>query len=183
MEEDGEEITDPHAWNSAANGVIYAKNITSALEKADPAHAADYEARGAKYEHLLQTLHDWALQLVGTVPTEKRKVITSHDAFGYLGAAYYIDFHAPVGFSTESEASAADVAALIDQIKKEHIKAVFLENSNDPRMVEQIASATGAELGGALYAEALSEADGPASNYAKMFRYNIELLVKGMRNN
>lgn len=183
MEEDGAEITDPHAWNSAANGAIYAKNIAAALVKADPAHAADYEARGAKYEHQLQTLHDWAVQLVNTIPAEKRKVITSHDAFGYLGAAYGIEFHAPTGVSTESEASAATVAALIDQIKKEHIKAVFLENSNDPRMVQQIAAATGAELGGTLYAEALSDSDGPATTYAKMFRTNIELLVNGMKNN
>jgi zinc/manganese transport system substrate-binding protein len=100
-----------------------------------------------------------------------------------MGAAYGIDFKAPLGFSTESEASATAVAALIDQIKKEQIKAVFLENSNDPRLVEQIASATGAKLGGTLYAEALSEANGPASTYADMFRYNIETLVSGMTSN
>jgi zinc/manganese transport system substrate-binding protein len=183
MEEDGQEITDPHAWNSAANGVIYAKNITAALEQADPADATDIAARGQKYEHQLDTLHSWAEQLVKTVPVEKRKIITSHDAFGYLGAAYGIEFKAPVGFSTEAEASAADVAGLIDQIKKENIKAVFLENSNDPRLVKQIAGATGATLGGTLYAEALSGPDGPATTYAKMFRYNIELLVKGMKAN
>jgi len=183
MEEDGKLITDPHAWNSAANGVIFAQNITAALVKADPRHAANYEANGAKYEDELRALDAWAHAEVAQVPAAKRKIITSHDAFGYLGAAYGIEFHAPVGFSTDSEPSAAGVAGLIDQIRREKIKAVFLENSNDPRLVEQIAAATGAKLGGTLYAEALSAPDGPASTYAKMFRYNIETLVAGMRAN
>lgn len=180
MEEDGKEITDPHAWNSAANGVIFARNITAALVKSDPEHAADYEASGAKYQGELRALDTWAREEVARVPAAKRKIITSHDAFGYMGAAYGIEFHAPVGFSTESEASAADVAGLIDQIKREKIKAVFLENSNDPRLAEQIAAATGAKLGGTLYAEALSMPDGPAPTYAEMFHYNIETLIAGM---
>lgn len=183
MEEDGQEITDPHAWNSAANGAIYAANIAKALAAADPAHAATYQANGAKYEAELKALDAWARSEVATIPQAKRKVITSHDAFGYLGAAYGIQFHAPVGFSTESEASAGDIAKLIDQIKQEHIKAVFIENATDPRLVQQVAKASGAEMGGELYAEALSTADGPASTYAKMFRYNISLLVAGMKQN
>ncbi|WP_395675894.1 metal ABC transporter substrate-binding protein [Inquilinus sp.] len=183
MEEDGQEITDPHAWNSAANGAIYAANIAKALSAADPAHAAAYQANGAKYEAELKALDAWARTEVATIPQAKRKVITSHDAFGYLGAAYGIEFHAPVGFSTESEASAGDIAKLIDQIKQEHIKAVFIENATDPRLVQQVAKASGAEMGGELYAEALSTADGPASTYVKMFRYNISLLVAGMKQN
>ncbi|MBW8725348.1 MAG: zinc ABC transporter substrate-binding protein [Inquilinus limosus] len=183
MDEDGQEITDPHAWNSAANGAIYAANIAKALAAADPAHAAAYQANGAKYEAELKALDAWARSEVATIPAAKRKVITSHDAFGYLGAAYGIEFHAPVGFSTESEASAGDIAKLIDQIKQEHIKAVFIENATDPRLVQQVAKASGAEMGGELYAEALSTADGPASTYAKMFRYNISLLVAGMKQN
>ncbi|MDR6289707.1 MULTISPECIES: metal ABC transporter substrate-binding protein [Inquilinus] len=183
MEDDGKEITDPHAWNSAANGVVYAQNVTKALAAADPAHAAAYQANGAKYEAELKDLDGWARREVATIPEAKRKVITSHDAFGYLGAAYGIEFRAPVGFSTESEASAGDVAKLIDQIKHEHIKAVFIENATDPRLVQQVAKASGAQMGGELYAEALSTEDGPASTYAKMFRYNITTLVGGMKQN
>lgn len=183
MDEDGQEITDPHAWNSAANGAIYAANIAKALAAADPAHAAAYQANGAKYEAELKALDAWARSEVATIPAAKRKVITSHDAFGYLGAAYGIEFHAPVGFSTESEASAGDIAKLIDQIKQEHIKAVFIENATDPRLVQQVAKASGAEMGGELYAESLSTEEGPASTYAKMFRYNISLLVAGMKQN
>ena len=183
MDEDGQEITDPHAWNSAANGAIYAANIAKALGAADPAHAATYQANGAKYEAQLKDLDAWARREVTTIPAAKRKVITSHDAFGYLGAAYGIEFHAPVGFSTESEASAGDIAKLIDQIKQEHIKAVFIENATDPRLVQQVAKASGAEMGGELYAEALSTEDGPAPTYAKMFQYNISSLVAGMKQN
>lgn len=180
MLEDKEEITDPHAWNSAANGVIYAENITRALILADPRHGADYRAQGDAYEVQLRKLDAWAREAVGRLPVNQRSVITSHDAFGYMGAAYSIHFLAPVGFSTESEASASAVAELIDQIRHTRIRAVFLENSNDPRLVEQIASETGVRLGGTLYAESLSAADGPAPTYASMFRYNIETLLRGM---
>jgi zinc/manganese transport system substrate-binding protein len=180
MDEDGKETVDPHAWNSAANGVVYAENITRALIKADPGHAADYRANGDAYEARLRALDQWARQAVGRIPVARRRVITSHDAFGYMGAAYGIRFLAPVGFSTESEASASEVARLIDQIRRTRIHAVFLENSNDPRLIEQIASETGVRLGRTLYPEALSTADGPAPTYARMFRYNVETLLRGM---
>jgi zinc/manganese transport system substrate-binding protein len=181
MTQAGQRILDPHAWNCAANGVIYAQNITRALVATDPADAADFHASGARYQAELRELDDWARKLVGTVSVDRRKIITSHDAFGYMGAAYGIDFRAPVRFSTEAEASAAELAALIDQIKHEGIKEVFIENSNDPRLLEQIAAATGARVGGTLYAESLSPPRGPAPTYVKMFRYNIELLVSGLR--
>lgn len=183
MTENGKEIPDPHAWNSAANGAIYARNITRALITADPADGPDFRARGERYAAELDALDAWARREVDTIPAAKRKVITSHDAFGYLGAAYGIELRAPVGFSTEAEASASTVAALIDQIKGERIRAVFLENSNDPRLVQQIAAATGATPGGILYAEALSRPGGPAPTYVQMFRYNIETLLSGMRSN
>ncbi len=183
MDEDGETVADPHAWNSAANGAAYARTVAAALAKADPANAGDYAANGEAYAAKLTALDAWAKREVGAIPEAKRKVITSHDAFGYLGAEYGIRFLAPQGVSTEAEASAADVAKLIDQIKAEGIKAVFLENSNDPRMARQIAKATGAKLGGTLYPESLSGDSGPASTYVKMFRHNVETLVQGMKAN
>jgi zinc/manganese transport system substrate-binding protein len=181
MTQDGEQILDPHAWNRAWNGMIYSQNITRALIATDPADAADFRASGTRYAAELHELDDWAGKLVGSVPAGRRKIITSHDAFGYMGAAYGIDFRAPVRFSTESEASAAGIAALIDQIRHERITAFFIENSNDPRLLEQIAAATGARLGGTLYAESLSQPQGPAPTYVEMFRYNIELIVSAMR--
>jgi zinc/manganese transport system substrate-binding protein len=183
MEEDAKRIVDPHAWNSAANGAVYVGNIVKALSAADPEGAAQYEANGKRYADELRGLDAYARQMIGTVPADRRKVLTSHDAFGYFGDAYGVTFLAPVGFSTESEASAADVAKLIHQIKAEHVKAYFFENSNDPKLIRQIARAAKAEPGGELYVEALSEPDGPAPTYAAMFRRNVDLMVAAMRRN
>ncbi len=176
----GKEVTDPHAWNSVTNAILYATNIERALETADPGNAVRFRANGDRYIGELKALDAWVRQEIGGIPAAKRKIITSHDAFGYLGAAYGIEFRAPVGFSTESEASAQQVAALIEQIRHDGIKAVFLENATDPRLVRQIAKETGAELGGTLYAEALSKEDGPATSYVKMIRYDIMTMKAGM---
>lgn len=181
MTEHGETETDPHAWNDAANGARYARTVAAALAKADPPHAEAYAARGEAYAKKLLDLDAWAKAEFGKIPAAQRKVITSHEAFGYLGAAYGVELMAPMGLSTEDEAAAADVAALIDQIKAEGIKTVFLENSTDPRLVTEIAKATGAKVGGTLYPESLTAEGGPASTYLKMFRYNVSTLVAGMR--
>ncbi|MBX8488816.1 metal ABC transporter substrate-binding protein [Pseudomonas cichorii] len=181
MQEDGKLITDPHAWNSAANGVIYVRNIMTALKKADPEGASVYEANGQRYIVQLQQLDLYARDQIQSVPESKRKILTSHDAFGYFGDAYGVTFLSPLGFSTESEASAADVAKLIRQIKSEHVTAYFFENSGDPRLVKQIADASGAQPGGDLYVEALSPPDGPAASYVQMFRYNVDKLTAAMK--
>lgn len=181
MEEDGAQITDPHAWNSAANAVIYVGNIVTALKRVDPAGASEYQTNGDRYIAQLQALDAYARAQVQSVPAAQRKVLTSHDAFGYFGDAYGVTFLSPLGFSTEAEPSAADVAKLITQIKAEHVSAYFFENSGDPRLVKQIAAASGAKPGGELYVEALSPADGPAASYVQMFRYNVDQLVKAMR--
>ena len=183
MEEDGKRITDPHAWNSAANGVVYVRNIISALQKADPANASDYQAKGEQYIQQLEQLDAYARAQVQAIPSDKRKVLTSHDAFGYFGDAYGVTFLSPLGFSTETEASAADVGKLIKQIKHEHVSTYFFENSSDPRLVKQIADASGAQPGGELYVESLSPADGPAPTYAQMFRYNVDKLTAAMKGN
>ena len=183
MEEDGKRITDPHAWNSAANGVVYVRNIISALQKADPANASDYQAKGDQYIQQLEQLDAYARAQVQAIPSDKRKVLTSHDAFGYFGDAYGVTFLSPLGFSTETEASAADVGKLIKQIKQEHVSTYFFENSSDPRLVKQIADASGAQPGGELYVESLSPADGPAPTYAQMFRYNVDKLTAAMKGN
>ncbi|MEQ7918190.1 metal ABC transporter substrate-binding protein [Xanthomonas sp. WHRI 1810A] len=181
MEEDGEQITDPHAWNSAVNGVVYVRNIITALQKADPANAAEYQANGDRYIKQLQDMDAYARAQIQSIPEPRRKVLTSHDAFGYFGDAYGVTFLSPLGFSTETEASAADVGKLINQIKQEHVSAYFFENSGDPRLVQQIAKASGAHPGGELYVESLSPAKGPAASYLQMFRYNVDKLTAAMK--
>ncbi|QWA12936.1 metal ABC transporter substrate-binding protein [Sodalis ligni] len=181
MDEDGKTITDPHAWNSAKNGAIYARNVMNALIAADPEDADYFRRQGGAYIQQLEKLDSWAKAEFAAIPQSRRKVITSHDAFGYFGAEYGVSFLAPVGFSTESEASASDVAGLINQIKQQHIKTYFFENQTDPRLVKQIASASGAKPGGELYPEALSKADGPAATYIAAFKHNVEAIADSMK--
>ncbi|XAZ24355.1 zinc ABC transporter substrate-binding protein [Sinorhizobium sp. B11] len=180
MEEDGKTVTDPHVWNSPVNVKIWVANIEKALSAADPADAAAFKANAEKYTKKLDELDAYAHAKLDKIADNSRKVLTSHDAFGYFGREYNVSFLAPLGLSTESEASAADVAKLIEQIKQEHVKTYFFENSNDPRLVKQVATATGAEPGGELYVESLSDSKGPAPTYEKMFRYNVDQLSAAM---
>ncbi|HCB1502240.1 zinc/manganese transport system substrate-binding protein [Klebsiella oxytoca] len=181
LDEDGQMVTDPHAWNSAANGVLYAQNILNGLVKADPEDKLALEASGKRYISQLNEIDSWAKDQFSTIPQARRKVLTSHDAFGYFGRAYGVTFLAPQGLSSESEASAAQVAALIKQIKADDVHTWFMENQLDPRLVKQIASATGAQPGGELYPEALSAPGGVADSYVKMLRHNVELIAASMK--
>ena len=181
MQEDGKTVDDPHAWNSVANAPAYVASIAAALVAADPAGTAAYQANATRYTAELQALDAYVRQQVGAVPPGRRKVLMSHDAFGYFAAAYGITVLSPVGLSTEAEASARGVAALIRQIKAERVRAYFLENSSDPRLVQQVARATGAAPGGVLYVESLSPPGGPASTYVAMVRHNADLMVAAMR--
>lgn len=181
MIDDGKQITDPHAWNSAENGAIYAQNITKALVAADPEDAAAINDSGSEYVTRLKLLDSWAKTRFEAIPKSKRKVLTSHDAFGYFGQEYGVTFLAPVGFSTEAEANASDVAGLIKQLKNQQIKTYFIENQTDPRLVKQIAAASGAQPGGELYPEALSAASGPASTYEMAFKHNVDAIANSMK--
>jgi zinc/manganese transport system substrate-binding protein len=183
IEEEGgttETITDPHAWQSLANGKIYVANIRDGLIAADPAGKAVYEANAAKYLDAIAKEETAVKAALAALPEARRKIITSHDAFGYFGAAYGLEIVAPEGVSTESEASAQDVAKIIRQIKAEHIPAVFIENITDHRLLDQIARETGAKIGGELYTDALSGPDGPAPTYLDMFRHNVGALTAAL---
>ncbi|CNK26911.1 metal ABC transporter substrate-binding protein [Yersinia mollaretii] len=181
MDEEGKRVTDPHAWNSMANGIKYANNVMNALIVADPEDADYFRKRGGEYIQQLEKLDAYAKAQFAAIPVGQRKVLTSHDAFGYFSQEYGVNFLSPVGFSTESEASASGVAALINQIKQEKIKTYFIENQTDPRLVKQIAAASGAKAGGELYPEALSPAGGPAATYADAFKHNVDTLVGSMK--
>jgi zinc/manganese transport system substrate-binding protein len=183
VEEEGgkpETITDPHAWQSLANGKLYVANIRDALIAADPAGKPVYEANAAKYLGEIMQEDDAVRAALATLPKDRRKIITSHDAFGYFGAAYGLEIIAPEGVSTESEASAQDVAKIIRQIKSENIPAVFMENITDHRLLDQIARETGAKIGGTLYSDALSAPDGPAPTYLDMFKHNVGALTAAL---
>jgi zinc/manganese transport system substrate-binding protein len=172
---------DPHAWQSVANVKLYAANIRDALVVADPAGKAAYEVNASRYLAELDALESEIQTAVAKIPGDRRKVITSHDAFGYFQQAYGITFIAPRGVSTEAEASAKDVARIIQQIKREKITAVFIENISDQRLIQQIAKESGATIGGTLFSDALSKADGPAPTYIRMMRHNISMIAEALQ--
>ncbi|MCU1737550.1 MULTISPECIES: metal ABC transporter substrate-binding protein [Pseudomonas] len=175
MVDDGETIPDPHAWHNLANAEIYVNNITKALIQVDPANKDDYTRNSQAYLKVIHGLLAEAKVKLGNLPAGNRRIVTSHDAFGYLGQAYGIQFMAPQGLSTEREPSAAEVAALITQIRKDKVKAVFMENIKDARLLQQIADESGAQIGGTLYSDALA-AEGPASTFTGLFEYNMNTL-------
>lgn len=172
---------DPHAWQSIENAVVYVENIADALCGADAENCDSYRANASTYAEELTTLDRSIKAQFAAIPQERRKVITSHDAFGYFGEAYDVEFLSPQGVSTESEASAADVASLINQIRDEKVTALFVENVSDPRLIEQIGRETGVRPGGELYSDALSEPGGPASTYVEMMRHNADVLLSAMQ--
>lgn len=171
---------DPHAWQDAASVRHYVENIAAAFIGADASGAAYYRARRDDYLGRLGVLDDELRSALGAIPAARRKVVTSHDAFGYFARAYGLQFLAPVGVNTDAEASAADVARLIRQIRQERIPAVFLESISDPRLVERVKAETGAKIGGTLYSDALSPAGGPASTYLEMMRHNLRTLTTAL---
>lgn len=175
-----EEVTDPHAWQSLANGKIYVANIRDGLIAADPAGKATYEANAAAYLDAIAREDAAVKDTLGKLPEDRRRIITSHDAFGYFGAAYGLEVIAPEGVSTESEASAKDVASIIRQIKAEKIPAVFLENVTDHRLLDQIARETGAKIGGTLYSDALTDDKGDATTYIDLIRHNLKQLAAAL---
>ena len=175
--------TDPHAWQNPDNVVLYVRNIAAALGKVDPAGSAVYQANSTAYVKELQALDAWAQTQFAAIPAAKRKVITSHDAFGYFAAHYQITFLAPQGISTDAEPSAKDVAQLIRQIQREKIKAVFVENMSNPKLLAQLARDAGVTVGPALYVDALSAQGGPAGSYLQLMRHNVTQLAAGMQAN
>ena len=171
---------DPHAWQSVANARIYVANIRDALDAADPANAEAYRANAEAYLAKLETLDREVREAIAQIPQDRRKVISTHDAFGYLASAYGIEFIAPLGVSTESEASARDIAGIISQIRAAKIPAVFLENISDPRLIRRISAETGARVGGTLYSDSLTGEKGDAPTYIDMVRHNIRALTSAL---
>ncbi|MDI3513053.1 MAG: zinc/manganese transport system substrate-binding protein [Rhodocyclaceae bacterium] len=167
---------DPHAWQDVANTRRYVANIAEALARADPEGASTYRANAERYDGELEALDAEIRAAFAALPAERRKVVSSHDAFGYFGRAYGIRFLSPVGVANNAEPTAQGVARLIRQLKAEKVPAVFIENVADPRLIERIRSESGAQVGGTLYSDALSSADGPAPSYLRMMRANLDAL-------
>jgi zinc/manganese transport system substrate-binding protein len=173
---------DPHGWQSVVNAKIYVTNIRDALAAADPAGADYFRKHAEDYLAKLDALDHEVRETIKRIPENRRKVISTHDAFGYFATAYGIDFIAPLGVSTESEASARDIARIIGQIRAEKIPAVFLEKISDPRLMRRLSAETGAKVGGTLYSDSLTDEKGDAPTYIDMVRHNIKALTSALAN-
>ncbi|WP_338692075.1 metal ABC transporter substrate-binding protein [Bradyrhizobium sp. 26S5] len=171
---------DPHAWQSVVNAKIYVGNIREALVAASPSDAATFKANAEAYLAKLDALDREVREAVAKIPQGRRKVISTHGAFGYFADTYGVAFIAPLGVSTDSEPSARDIAAIISQIRAEKIPAVFLENISDPRLIERIAAETGTRVGGTLYSDSLTGEKGQVPTYIDMVRHNIKALTSAL---
>lgn len=176
----GHEHADPHAWQDVRNVIAYVDAIERALATADPGNAVLYRTNAARYRAELQNLDAEIRTSFTNVPPTQRSAVTTHGSFAYFAAAYGVTFTSPLGTSTEEQASAKSLAALITSVRRNGIKALFLENAADPRLMHQVARETGVELGGTLYADALSTKDGPAPTYVGLMRHNLRLLTGAM---
>ncbi len=176
-----DDLKDPHTWHNVKNAMLYVKEITKTLSEADPNNAQLYKKNSDLLLKELQELETWIHHKLSKIPPTQRIVVTTHDAFWYFGQAYNIKFMSPIGISTEAEASAQDVAALINFIREHKIKAVFVENLANPRLIEQIARETNNPLQGTLYADSLSIPDGPAPDYISMMEHNVQTICKALQ--
>jgi zinc/manganese transport system substrate-binding protein len=173
----GAAATDPHAWQNVANARTYVTTIRDALIAADPAGKAEFEKNAAEYLTAIAALDVEIRTMVALIPADRRRILTTHDAFQYFSKAYGIEFVALRGVASDSEPSARDIAAIIRQIKQGRITALFMENITDPRAMQRIAAETGVKVGGQLFSDALSPPDGPAPDYLSMMRHNARQIV------
>lgn len=173
-------VEDPHVWNNVQNVQIWVKNISKALVQVDPKNRKIYEANTQKYLTQLVDLDGWIRKQFQGLPPHVCKVITAHDAFGYYSKAYGVTFLAPVGLSTVDEPSAFEIAALVEMIRKEKIKTIFIENITNRKIIEQLSQETGAKIGPVLFSDALSDKNQKGSTYLKMMRYNTQTIVDSL---
>jgi zinc/manganese transport system substrate-binding protein len=171
---------DPHAWQNPLNVKQYVQNIRLALAAAKPAAAQEFEQRAQAYSRDLDALDQSIRERLKPIPVAQRRIVTSHDAFGYFAAAYNVKFYPLQGLSTGSEPSAADVVRIINQIKKNKVTAIFVENISDARVLERITKESGARIGGTLYADALSEPGTAVDTYLKLIEHNAATIIKGL---
>jgi zinc/manganese transport system substrate-binding protein len=172
---------DPHAWQNPRNGVVYVQNIASGLVAAAPGRTDTWRNNAAGFIAKIEQTDAWIEAQYAAIPEAARRIVTTHDAFGYYGDRYGVTFLAAEGISTDAEPSAKGIAALVRQVKQQRVRMVFLENMTDSRITKTLAQETGAVVSGPLYSDALSGPDGPAPDYLTMLRYNTGWFVRAMR--
>lgn len=174
---------DPHIWFNVTNAMTMTRNIRDGLVQVDPAHAAQYKANTDAYLAKLAALDKYIVEQVATIPPDQRKLVTNHDVFGYYAARYGLNIVGSIipSMSTEAQASTTDIANLTEKIKAQHVKAIFLENSINPKLAQQIAGDAGVKVVDNLYGDALGQPGTPAATYEGMMRYDTDVIVSALK--
>jgi ABC-type Zn uptake system ZnuABC Zn-binding protein ZnuA len=177
---DGER--DPHWWQDPRNAILAVAAIRDALIAADPDGRAGYERRAAAYTRRLRALDERIAECIGSVPSAKRKLVTTHDALGYFAKRYDVEVIGAVipSLSTQAQPSARDVNELVDQIRAEGVEAIFPEAAVSQKLEQAISREAGASVGDELYADTLGPADSDGATYIGAMRSNAQALAEGM---
>lgn len=180
--EDGHDV-DPHIWQDVQNVIHITQRVRDALIQAAPAQAERYRANAARYIEALQALDAWVVDQVQSLPVSHRKLVTSHDTFGYFAKRYgFTIVGTALGTSTEAaEPSAGAVAALVDRIAAEGVPAIFAENMHNTKLIQRIAHETGVQLPPPLYTDALGPPGSAGATYLEMMRYNVTTIVNALQ--
>lgn len=185
LKADGETFKDPHAWFTPQNAAVYVRNITRGISKIDPSHRTEYEARAELYLNQLRTLHLWIVRQCNAIPSDRRALVTSHDAFNYFCQNYGFKPSSPVGWSTGAEIGGGVTAEkrreTIQSIREKGVKAIFVETSVNPKLIRQIAADAGVKIGGSLYSDSMGAPGTAGETFIGMMRENVLTIVGALK--
>lgn len=179
----GHSETDPHVWHDPQLAIEMVQAVSAALTKADPSHADDYQKNAEAYVSELQELNTWILREIKTIPESRRKLVTTHDTFGYFAERYGFQVSSVMGTvsSEVADPSAAQIAAIIETIRREQVPAIFAENILNPQLTEQVAREAGVRVVPTLFTDALGEEGSDGESYLQMMRSNVTKIVESLK--
>jgi manganese transport system substrate-binding protein len=173
----------PHAWMSPQNALIYVENIRKALGKLDPANATTYDTNAQAYSQQIKEIDQKLKTAIAAIPPDKRYIVSCEGAFSYIARDYGLKEVYLWAVNAEQQSTPKQIRKVIDTVKINKIPAVFCESTVSDKAQRQVAKESGAKFAGVFYVDSLSPADGPASTYLKLLEYNVDTLIKGLKNN
>ncbi len=179
------EVPDPHAWFDPMNAAVYVRNIHQAVVNADPDHAAEFDGRATLYLDQIRVLNLWVQRQIHTIPSHRRVLVSSHDAFNYFCRAFGLRSATPIGWSTQevgAEVTPQRRKAVVDSIRDADVPAIFVETSVNPKLIRDIAKEAGVAVGGELYSDAMGAAGSAGETYIGMMRENVLTITSALAN-
>jgi len=182
-DEDGKTVDDPHVWHDPDNDKIMVDNIAKALDAADPADKAAFDANATAYKQKLDATKTQVQSIIDEIPADSRKLVTDHDAFGYFAHAFGMQIIGAVipSVSTDAEASAQQTADLLDTIEREHVKAIFSEQSANPKLAQTLASDANVKIVDTLYGDSLGKPGSGADTVDGMLLSNAHQIADALK--